>query len=187
VANGRLEGGNEGTLSKQVVAVRAHRATGSDRHSTTHERVVTAEKGWLMAKRPLGRSEKTEDLPGEEEKLKYYSSLRADVSRERLAALATSRLAIEQFYEGAKGECGLSDYQGRRWDRIHWHLALSMVACSFMMIHSSLLLGKDPSHEKGEDFPLQSGQAQDAASDSQAVLAWLLEHLGGVGSSKPTL
>src|SRR3712207_2813872 len=124
--------GTKGTLSKQMVALRAHRATGSDRHSTTHERVLTAEEGWLIAERPLRRSEKKrEDLPSEEEELKYYySSLGADVSLERLAALAKSRWAIEQFYEGAKGECGLGDYQGRRWDGLHRHLALSMVARS---------------------------------------------------------
>src|SRR5215207_807696 len=38
--------GTKGTLSKQMVALRAHRATGSPRRmSTTHERVVTAEEG----------------------------------------------------------------------------------------------------------------------------------------------
>jgi hypothetical protein len=102
-------------LSKELVAVQAHGATGSDCHSTAHERVVTAEEGWLIAERPLRRSEKREDLPGEEEGLKYYySSLGADVSLERPVALATSRWAIEQFYEGAKGECSLLDYQGRK-------------------------------------------------------------------------
>ena len=163
--------GTKGTLSKQMVAVRAHRATGSDRHSTTHERVVTAEEGWLIAERPLRRSEKREDLPGEEEELKYYYSLLgADVSLERLVALAKSRWVIEQFYEDGKGECGLSDYQGRRWDGLHWHLALSMVAYTFLMVHSSvLLLGEDRSHEEEEAFsPLPSGQAHDTASDSQA-------------------
>jgi SRSO17 transposase len=104
--------GTKGTLSKRMVALRAHRATGSDRHSTTHERVVTAAEGWLIAEGPL-RSER-EDLPDEEELKYYYSSLGADVSLERLASLAKSRWAIEQFYEDAKGECGLGDYQGRR-------------------------------------------------------------------------
>jgi hypothetical protein len=83
-----------------MVALRAHRATGSPRHSTTHERLVTAAEGWLISERPLRRSE-GEDLPDEEE-LKYYyssleSSLEAGVSLERLAALAHSRWAIEQF------------------------------------------------------------------------------------------
>jgi SRSO17 transposase len=150
-----------------MVALRVHRATGSDRHSTTHERVVTAEEGWLIAERPLRRAAE-EDLPGEEDLKYYYSSLAGDVSLERLAALAHSRWAIEQFYEDAKGECGLGDYQGRRWDGFHRHLALVMVAYSFLMLHSSIL-GEDSSSSSEEAFsPLQSGQAHDAASDSQA-------------------
>ena len=129
--------GTKGTLSKQMVVVRAHRATGSQRHSTTHERVVTAEEGWLIAERPLRPSGK-EDLPSEEELTYYYSSLGGDVSLERLAALAHGRWAIEQFYEDAKGECGLGDYQGRRWEGLHRHLALVMIAYSFLMLQSSV-------------------------------------------------
>jgi SRSO17 transposase len=159
--------GAKGTLSKQMVALRAHRATGSPRHSTAHERVVTAAEGWLIAERPLRRSER-EDLPEEEELKYYYSSLEAGVSLERLAALAHSRWAIEQFYEDAKGECGLGDYQGRRWDGLHRHLALVMVAYSFLMVHSSIL-GEDPSSSEEEPFsPRFSAQAHDTASDSQA-------------------
>ena len=158
--------GTKGTLGKRMVALRAHRATGSDRHSTTHERVLTAQEGWLIAERPLVRPAEGEDLPDEEELKYYYSSLEAGVSLERLAALAKSRWAIEQFYEDAKGECGLGDYQGRRFDGLHRHLALVMVAYSFLMLHSSIL-GKGPSEE--EAFPPRfSGQAHDAASDSPA-------------------
>ena len=154
--------GTKGTLGKRMVALRAHRATGSPRHSTTHERVLTAQEGWLIAERPL-RPE--EDLPDEEEQKYYYSSLEAGVSLQRLAALAKSRWAIEQFYEDAKGECGLGDYQGRRWDGLHRHLALVMVAYSLLMVHSSVL-GKDPPHEEEAFSPRFSGQAHDAASDS---------------------
>jgi hypothetical protein len=43
-----------------------------------------------------------------------------------------------------------------------------VVAYSFLMLHSSIL-GKDPSHQEQEAFsPRFSGQAHDAASDSQA-------------------
>ena len=150
MANGELEGGDQGdSLGKQMVALRAHRATGSDRHSTTHERVLTAQEGWLIAERPL-RPAEGEDLPDEEEQKYYYSSLEAGVSLERLAALAKSRWAIEQFYEDAKGECGLGDFQGRRWDGLHRHLALVMVAYSFLMLHSSVTGGEDAS--SGEVF-----------------------------------
>ena len=41
------EGYEVGFTTVRNVAVRAHRATGSPRHSTTHERVVTAAEGWL--------------------------------------------------------------------------------------------------------------------------------------------
>jgi SRSO17 transposase len=157
--------GTKGTLGKQMVALRAHRATGSPRHSITHERVLTAQEGWLIAERPL-RPAEGEDLPDEEELKYYYSSLEAGVSLERMAALAKSRWAIEQFYEDGKGECGLGDYQGRRFDGLHRHLALVMVAYSFLMLHS-FLLGKDPSEEEAFS-PRFSGQAHDAASDSPA-------------------
>src|SRR5215213_11579113 len=72
--------GAKGTLSKQMVALRAHRATGSPRHSTAHERVVTAAEGWLIAERPLRRAAEE----GEEEVKYYYGTLGADVSLERL-------------------------------------------------------------------------------------------------------
>ena len=141
--------GTKGTLSKQMVAVRAHRATGSDRHSTTHERVVTAEEGWLIAERPLQPA--GDNKSGEEQLKYYYSSLGAEVPLERLVALAKSRWAIEQFYEDAKGECGLDDYQGRRWDGLHRHLALVMMAYSFLMLHSSVTTGGEYS-STGEPF-----------------------------------
>jgi SRSO17 transposase len=149
--------GTKGALSKQMVALRVHRATGSPRRmSTTHERVVTAEEGWLIAERSLQPAGEG-DLSGGEELKYYYSSLGTDVPLERLAALAHSRWAIEQFYEDAKGECGLGDYQGRRWDGLHRHLALVMVAYSFLMLHSSVTTGADSSSsspEKKAFFPL---------------------------------
>jgi len=157
--------GTKGTLGKQMVALRAHRATGGARHSTTHERVSTAGEGWLIGERPLGPPKAGKE--GEEELKYYYSSLGAEVPLERLAALAKSRWAIEQFYEDAKGECGLGDYQGRRFDGLHRHLALSMVAYSFLMLESSVTTGAGSSSSSGEVFfPL--GQAHDASGDSQA-------------------
>src|SRR5215211_3162071 len=150
--------GTKGTLSKQMVALRAHRATGSDRHSIDHELVLTAAEGWLIAERALpGQPSSTENEEGEEELNYYYSSLGAEVSLERLASLAKSRWAIEQFYEDAKGECGLGDFQGRRWEGLHRHLALSMLAYSFLMLHSSVTRGAGTSSSGEGFFPL--GQA----------------------------
>ena len=151
-----------------MVALRVHRATGSSRHSIDHELVLTAAEGWLIAERPLrpaasSSAHKTNEV--EEEIKYYYSTLGEEVSLELLASVAKSRWAIEQFYEDAKGECGLSDYQGRRWDGLHRHLALSMLAYSFLMLHSSVSTGPDSS-SIGDIFPL--GQAHDATGDPQA-------------------
>ena len=166
--------GTKGTLSKQMVALRAHRATGSPRHSIDHELVLTAAEGWLIAERsqpgaPSAREE------GEEELKYYYSTLGAEVSLERLASLAKSRWTIEQFYEDAKGECGLCDYQGRRWEGLHRHLALSMLAYSFLMLHSSVTTGAGSS-SSGEGFSPSVRHTTLPAIHRQ-VLVWLLEDL----------
>jgi SRSO17 transposase len=159
--------GTKGTLSKQMVALRAHRATGSDRHSIDHELVLTAKEGWLIAERPLPGTSSSAGREGEEELSYYYSTLGAQVPLERLASVAKSRWAIEQFYEDGKGECGLSDYQGRRWEGLHRHLALSMLAYSFLMLHSSVTTGAGSSSSCGEViFPL--GKAHNASGDPQA-------------------
>jgi SRSO17 transposase len=124
----RWREGNKGVLQKQAVAMRAHWATGSARHSATHGRVGTGPEGWLIAERPL---------PGHGGEHKYFfSSLSDDIPLQRLVELAHSRWAIEQFYEDAKGECGLDHYQGRRWDGLHRHVALVMLAYSFLVLQS---------------------------------------------------
>src|SRR5262250_2759533 len=111
-------------LRKQFVAVRVHWATGGAQCSTSHHRVSTGPEGWLLGERPLR---------GERGDLKwYFSTLPADTRLHRLVELAHSRWPSEQFYEDAKGECGLDDYQGRRWDGLHRHLALVMLAYSFL-------------------------------------------------------
>jgi len=111
-------------LRKQFTAVRVHWATGGAQFSTSHHRVSTGPEGWLLGERPL---------PGERGEVKLYlSNLPADTPLHRLVELAHSRWPIEQFYEDAKGECGLDHYQGRRWDGLHRHLALVMLAYSLL-------------------------------------------------------
>ena len=111
-------------LRKQFAAVRVHWATGGAQFSTSHHRVSTGPEGWLLGERPG---------PGDSGEVKWYgSNLPADTPLQRLVELAHSRWPIEQFYEDAKGECGLDHYQGRRWDGLHRHLALVMLAYSFL-------------------------------------------------------
>jgi SRSO17 transposase len=117
--------GADGPLRRRVVALRLHRGTGS-RAANTRARIRTGAEGWFLVERPAD---------GEDGDPKYYlSNLPADTPLERLVALAHSRWTIEQFYEDAKGECGLADHQGRRWDSLHRHLALAMLTYSFLVL-----------------------------------------------------
>ena len=120
------QGSDGAPLGRQVVAVRAHRATGRDQLSVDDRRVTTGPEGWLIGEQPL---------PGESGDAKwYFSTLPADVPWERLIGLAHQRWVVEQFYEDAKGECGLDHYQGRSWGGLHRHVALTMLAYSFLVI-----------------------------------------------------
>jgi SRSO17 transposase len=135
--------GTKGTMQIQVVAIRVHWATGSALHSTNHSRVHTGPEGWLLAERSVPKTVEASPQPTqaapqekEEEKIKYwFSVLPQDTSLQRLVLLAHARWVIEQFYEDAKQECGLDHYQGRSWDGLHRHLALVMLAYSFLMFY----------------------------------------------------
>jgi len=123
--------GGSGSLGKQFVAVRVHPATGSAQNPS---RLTTGPEGWLLVERPL---------PGEDGDTKYFlSNLPLDTSLLRLATICHGRWPIEQFYEDAKGECGLDDYQGRRWDGVHRHLALVMLTYCFLLLHRATPSGE---------------------------------------------
>ena len=148
--------GTKGTMQIQAVALRVHWATGSTLHSTSHSRVHTGPEGWLLAERPVPETVEASPQPTsagsqekEKEQIKYwFSVLPEDASLQRLVLLAHARWVIEQFYEDAKQECGLDHYQGRGWDGLHRHLALVMLAYSFLMFYR-LTLPLPP----GEAFP----------------------------------
>ncbi len=135
--------GTKGTMQVQAVALRVHWATGSSLHSTSHNRVHTGPEGWLLAERPVPEAGGDDPQPTpvepqekEEEQIKYwFSVLPQNASLSRLVLLAHARWVIEQFYEDGKQECGLDHYQGRSWAGLHRHLALVMLAYSFLMLY----------------------------------------------------
>jgi SRSO17 transposase len=126
--------GTKGALAKQCVAVRVHRATGNpdvgtNGRSVAHPLVTTGPVGWLLGERPL---------PGHQGEPKQFflwlPGWPLETPLARLVTLAHARWAVEQAYEDAKGECGLDDYQGRRWDGLHRHLALTWLAYTFLVL-----------------------------------------------------
>ncbi len=179
--------GTKGALAKQFVAVRVHRATGNpavgtNGRSVAHPLVTTGPVGWLLGERPL---------PGHQGEAKQFflwlPGWPLETPLARLVTLAHARWAVEQAYEDAKGECGLDDYQGRRWDGLHRHLALTWLAFTFLVLQRlAAALPLD-----APDAPAAPGSPPSAAAPTdrvpprrpslpavhRQVLVWLLHDL----------
>jgi SRSO17 transposase len=113
--------GMKGSLVKSFARIRVYR--------TDLEREYHDSSGWLILERPVA---------GREGEIKYYYAWGLDgLSLSELVTLAHVRWVIERFYQDAKGELGLDDYEGRRWQGLHRHLALVMLAHSFLTLRQS--------------------------------------------------
>lgn len=108
--------GSTGPLTKQFVALRAHRSQGD----------LTGAEGWLIGERPLPEQEGKEKV--------YWSNLPADTPLARLAELAHRRPSIERTYQDGKGYTGLDDYPARLWHSFHRSLTIEMLALSWLVL-----------------------------------------------------
>lgn len=55
------------------------------------------------------------------------------IELKRLAWMQRQRYWVERGFEDAKSECGMADYQVRKWSAWHHHMALVMMAMLFML------------------------------------------------------
>lgn len=110
----RWREGTKGWLRRKFIAVRAYRVVEGERKTL----------GWLIGERPGY---------GQSGKWKYYfSDLPADTPLEKLVDYAHRRWHIDRFYEDAKNELGLGDYQGRKWVGFHRHVIIVMLTYGFL-------------------------------------------------------
>jgi len=108
--------GTEGPLTKQFVAVRAHRAIGD----------WTGGEGWLVAERPL---------PGKEGERKFYwSNLPVTTPLARLVEVVHRRPSIERGYQDGKGITGLDAYPARKWTSFHRHFVIDLLVLSWLVL-----------------------------------------------------
>ena len=88
---------------------------------------------------------------GESEKVKYWtmvatkslgdnpdtkislSNAPKHTTLKRLGWMQRQRYWVERTFEDAKSECGMADYQVRKWSAWHHHMALVMMAMLFML------------------------------------------------------
>lgn len=133
--------GTKGPLIKEFARVEVFR--------TGHRGAHLPIRGWLLAERSVSRPED----------LKYYFAWKLDAfSLEELVELSHIRWVIERFYQDAKGQFGLSHYEGRLWTGFHRHVALVMLAHCYMTLRQSY--GADI----GEQWPPGRGQSHSAQS-----------------------
>jgi SRSO17 transposase len=129
--------GTKGALVKQFARARVYRS------GLRGEHVPTA--GWLIGERPL---------PGHKGEAKYYFAWGLDeLSLSDLVGVVHVRWVVERFYQDAKGELGLDQYEGRLWQGLHRHMALVMLAHSYLTLrqgYGALLVEPPPQPDEAE-------------------------------------
>ncbi|MFI5091585.1 MAG: IS701 family transposase [Terriglobales bacterium] len=110
--------GTKGPMAKQFARVRVYRVGQRAKH--------LGSSGWLIGERPL---------PGHEGDRKQYLVWGLDqLSLKQQASLLHVRWVVERYYQDAKGELGLDDYEGRHWPGLHRHLALVQLSHCFLTL-----------------------------------------------------
>ncbi|MCH7477378.1 MAG: IS701 family transposase [SAR324 cluster bacterium] len=113
--------GTKGALVKACARVRVYRTGKHGKHLES--------SGWLIGERPL------EGHAGDRKQ--YFVWGLDESGLEELMGLLHVRWVIERFYQDAKGELGLDDYEGRFWPGLHRHMALVMLAHCFLTLRQS--------------------------------------------------
>uniref|UniRef100_UPI003593BC34 IS701 family transposase n=1 Tax=Streptomyces umbrinus TaxID=67370 RepID=UPI003593BC34 len=88
---------------------------------------------WVLARRSLARPEE----------IAYYLAFaQADVTVAELVRVAGARWAIEECFQAAKNECGLDQYEVRRYVGWYRHITLAMLAHAFLAAMTAHALEK---------------------------------------------
>ena len=100
-------------------------------------RPSAAQPGWMewgLARRSL--SDPTD--------LAYYLACApVPTTQQQLVAVATTRWAVEESLETAKGEVGLDQYEVRRWTGWYRHITLAWLAQAFLTVTRAQAVGSD--------------------------------------------
>jgi SRSO17 transposase len=110
-------------------------------------------KHWVLARRSVTRPDEVSY---------YIAYCPAETTLDQLVRVAGSRWAVEECFQTAKQECGLDDYQVRRYDGWHRHMTLAMAA------HAALTVARARELDAGkaETDPPASSTSASPRSDA---------------------
>ena len=126
-----------------------------------HQDGVLIRRRWALARRSVSRPDEIAYYLG-------YAPL--DVAVDELVRVAGARWAIEECFQAAKNECGLDQYEVRRYVGWYRHITLAMLAHAFLTAMSARAV------EKGDPpvrMPWSSSSPWRKCGDS-----WQLTHPG---------
>lgn len=93
-----------------------------------HQDGVLIRRRWALARRSLSRPDE----------IAYYLAYAPlDVTVDELVRVAGARWAIEECFQAAKNECGLDEYEVRRYVGWYRHITLAMLAHAFLAAMST--------------------------------------------------
>jgi SRSO17 transposase len=101
----------------------------------------------------------TKALDGNSDTKISLSNAPKGTTLKRLGWMQRQRFWVERTFEDAKSECGMADYQVRKWSAWHHHMAIVMMAMLFML--------SEKIHHK-DTYPLLS------CADIESMLAHFL-------------
>ena len=140
-------------LEREFAALRVHGATKEEQGPEV----------WLLLERPLD--------PDSNDLKQYILTGAATDSIEELAQIAHRRPLIERgSYENAKQEVGLCDYQGRSWHGYHHHLAMAMLALTWLYLYRHRLPPSPPGFTSPASPPASPPVPTGTAADQQQSL-----------------
>ncbi len=108
---------------------------------------------WVLARRSVSRPEE----------ISYYIAYcPAQTTLDELIRIAGSRWAVAECFQTAKQECGLDDYQVRRYPGWHRHMTLAMAAHACLTV----LRARELDTDKAETDPPSSSTSASPRSDA---------------------
>jgi SRSO17 transposase len=95
---------------------------------------------WLLVRRQIA----------DPEEMAYYLCYGpAETTAQELIRIAGSRWRVEDGFAEAKGECGLDEYEVRKWEGWHRHVTLALLAYAYLAVVRSVAAREEEAAKKG--------------------------------------